>query len=142
MLHPTSSQTHSNILTDGEYYVFAKQEEETIRLGYTFTTWCGLVCGTHMRFLAVEIGKPLALIKAEVVQQEQGTLKTLKIDKRNLSLVDDIYERSEKVIINMRRELKYPQLDETTDCTPMIIVVNQGILAAVYGKDDFLQSFS
>lgn len=138
MLTPASSQYDSDILTDGEYYVFTKQEEETIRLGYAYTTWCGLVCGNYLRFLLVELGKPIALIKTEGGQQEPGRLKTLRIDRRNISLVDQVYNRAQNLLTKMRAELKYSQLDETTDCIPMIIVVNQGILSALYRKDDFL----
>lgn len=142
MLTQSNSQLNSNILADGEYYVFTKQEEDEIRLGYTYTSWCGSPCGTYMSFSSVEIGKPLSLSKTDGSQHDQGNLKTLKIDKRNLNLVDDVYTRAKNWLTKMRSELQYRQLDETADCTPMIIVINQGVLSALYGKDEYLKSFS
>ena len=142
MLTQSNSQLNSNILADGEYYVFTKKEEEIIRLGYTYTSWCGSPSGTYMGFSSVEIGKPLFLSKTDGSQHDQGQLKILKIDSRNIDLVDDIYIRAKNWLTKMRGELKYPQLDETADCIPMIIVVNQGILSAIYGKNDFLKSLS
>lgn len=142
MLTQSNSQLNSNLLADGEYYVFTKQDKETIRLGYTYTTWCGSPSGTYMSFSSVEIGKPLPLSKTDGSQHDQGQLKTLKIDRRNIDLVDDIYTRAKNWLKKIPGELKYPQLDETADCTPMIIVVKKGILSAVYGKDEFLKALS
>lgn len=142
MLTQSNSQLNSNTLADGEYYVFTKQEGEQIRLGYTYTTWCGSPSGTYMSFSSVEIGKPLPLSKTDGSQHDQGQLKILRIDSRNLDLVDDIYTRAKNWLTKMPSELKYPQLNEAADCTPMIIVVKQGILSAVYGKDEFLKAIS
>jgi hypothetical protein len=142
MFTQSNSQLNSNILADGEYYVFTKQEEGKIRLGYTYTTWCGSPSGTYMSFSSVQLGKPLPLSKTDGSQHDQGKLKTLKIDSRNLDLVDDIYTRAKNWLTKMPGELKYPQLDETADCQPMIIVVKQGVLSALYEKDDFLRLLS
>jgi len=142
MLTQFNSRINSNILVDGEYYVFTKQEEKIIRLGYLYTTWCGSPCGIYMSFSSVDLGKTLSLSQTNGSQHDQGKLKTLEIDRRNLDLVDDIYTRAKNWLVKMRGELKYPQLDETADCTPMIIVVNQGVLSAVYGKDEFLTALS
>lgn len=142
MLTQSNSQLNSNTLADGEYYVFAKQEEGKIRLGYTYTTWCGSPSGTYMSFSSVEIGKPLPLSKTDGSPQDQGKLKTFTIDSRNLDLVDDIYIRAKNWLTKIPGELKYPQLNETADCTPMIIIVKQGVLSALYGKNDFLKFIS
>lgn len=135
-------RVNADIVRDGEYYVFSKQEGGQIRLGYIYTTWCGSPCGTYMSFSAVAIGKPLTLVKIGNSQSDQGQIKTLKIDSQNLDLVDDIYNRSTSWLKKMRRELKYPHLDESADCTPAIIVVKNGILSAFYQKDDYLKMFS
>lgn len=142
MLTQSNSQLNSNTLADGEYYVFAKQEEGKIRLGYTYTTWCGSPSGTYMSFSSVEIGKPLPLSKTDGSPQDQGKLKTFTIDSRNLDLVDDIYIRAKNWLTKIPGQLKYPQLNETADCTPMIIIVKQGVLSALYGKNDFLKFIS
>lgn len=142
MLTQSNSQINCKTLADGEYYVFTKQEGEKIRLGYTYTTWCGSPSGTYMSFSSVEIGKPLPLSKTDGSQHDQGQLKSLTIDRRNLDLIDDIYNRAIKWLTKMPGELKYPQLDETADCKPMIIIVKQGVLSAIYEKDNFLQLLS
>lgn len=142
MLTQSNSQLNSNTLADGEYYVFTKQEEGKIRLGYTYTTWCGSPSGTYMSFSSVEIGKPLPLSKTDGSPQDQGKLKTFTIDSRNLDLVDDIYIRAKNWLTKIPGQLKYPQLNETADCTPMIIIVKQGVLSALYGKNDFLKFIS
>lgn len=139
---PSNSQHKSKILKDGEYYVFAKAEAEKISLGYIYTTWAGSPCGTVMRFSVVEIGKPLSLSQTEGSQQDQGQLKLLSIDHRNPDLVDEVYTSANNFLTKMRDELKYPQLDETTDCLPMIMVVEEGKLVALYSKEGFLNSFS
>jgi hypothetical protein len=90
----------------------------------------------------VEIGKPLPLSKTDGSQHDQGQLKSLTIDSRNLDLIDDIYTRAKNWLTKMPGELKYPQLNETADCKPMIIIVNQGVLSAIYGKDKFLKIVS
>ncbi|WP_155897944.1 hypothetical protein [Allocoleopsis franciscana] len=64
----------------------------------------------------------------------------MKIDRRNLDLVDDIYKRAINWLTKMPDELKYPQLNETADCKPMIIIVKQGVLSALYEKDNFLKA--
>lgn len=142
MLTQSNSQLTCNTLADGEYYVFTKQEGEKIRLGYTYTTWCGSPSGTYMSFSSVQLGKALSLSKTDGSQHDQGQLKSLKIDRRNLNLVDDIYTRAMNWLTKMQRELKYPQLNETADCKPMIIIVNQGVLSALYEKDNFLKAVS
>ena len=142
MLTQSTFQINCKTLSDGEYYVFTKQEGEKIRLGYTYTTWCGSPSGTYMSFSSVEIGKPLPLSKTDGSQHDQGKLKSLTIDRRNLDLIDDIYNRAINWLTKMQRELQYAQLDETADCKPMIIIVNQGILSAIYGKAEFLKAVS
>lgn len=141
MITQSIFRVNSEIVRDGEYYVCSKQKGDKIRLGYIYKTWCGSPCGTYMSFSAVEIGKPLSLIKIGNSQYDQGQLKTFSFDSRNLALVDDVYNRSISWIKNLQRELKYPQLDESVGCTPAVIVVNQGILSAFYGREDFLKAY-
>ena len=135
-------RVNSEILADGEYYVFSKPEKGRIRLGYIYNSWCGSPYGTYMSFSEIERGKPLSLVKIGTSKCDRGQLKTLKIDSRNIELVDDIYNRSMSWLKKMQRELKYPQLDESAGCTPMVIVVNKGLLSACYEKDDYLQMLS
>jgi len=142
MVTKSNVRVNSEIVRDGEYYVFSKQKGGNIRLGYIYTTWCGSPCGIYMSFSAVELGQPLTLVNIGNSPSDKGQIKTLKIDSRNLDLVDDIYNRSMSWLEKMRRELKYAHLDESADCTPAIVVVDKGILSAFYWKDDYLKMFS
>jgi hypothetical protein len=131
------SLLNSNILKDGEYYVFSKQEGEKIRLGYIYTTWCGSRYGMYMSFSSVELGKPLPLVRIGHSQYDKGQLKTLSFDSRNPNLIDDVYNRAMNWLNQMQRELKYPQLDESVGCTPVVIQVNKGVLSTFCGKEDY-----
>jgi hypothetical protein len=128
---------NSEILGDGEYYAFSQQQGEKIRLGYIYTTWCGYPYGMHIKFSFVELGKPLPVVSVGDSQDDKGQLKTFSFDSRNLNLIDDVYNRAMSWLNKMRRELKYPQLDESVGCTPAVIVVNKGALCAFYGKENF-----
>ena len=137
----SNSRLHSEILGDGEYYAFSKQEGEKIRLGYIYTTWCGFRYGMYMNFFSVELGKPLPLIRTGHSQYDQGQLKTFSFDSRNFNLIDDVHNRAMTWLNKMQAELKYPQLDESAGAIPAVIVVNRGALSAFYEKDDFSKAF-
>jgi len=134
----SNSQLNSEILADGEYYVFGKQEGEKIYVGYTYTTWCGSPCGMHMSFSSAELGKPLPLIRTAYSQHDKGQLKTFSFDSRNPRLIDDVYNRALSWLNQMQRGLKHPQLDESASCTPAVIQVNRGVLSSFCGKEDYL----
>lgn len=118
-----------DILEDGEYYVFSKEEGEVIRIGYLYTSWCRSPCITHLRFCPVNIGKPLPLVISGNSQPDEGQIKAFKFDSRNIRLIDNIYNRALSWLNQMQRELlEYPQLDETTGCKIAVIIVKKGIL--------------
>lgn len=138
MITDSNSRLNSEILADGEYYAFGKQEGEKIRLGYIYTTWCGSLYGTYMSFSSVELGKPLPLVRIGHSQYDKGQLKTFSFDSKNLRLIDDVYNRAMNCLNQMQCELKYPQLDESVGCIPVIIQVNHGALSILCGKEDYL----
>jgi hypothetical protein len=137
----SNSRLNSEILRDGEYYAFSKQEGEKIRLGYIYTTWCGSRYGMYMNFFSVELGKPLSLARTGHSQYDKGQLKTFSFDSRNPNLIDDVYNRALAWLNKMQAELKYPQIDESAGAIPAVIVVNKGALSALYEKDDFSKAF-
>jgi hypothetical protein len=134
----SNSRLNSEILRDGEYYVFGKQEGEKILLGYIYTTWCGSRYGLYMSFSSVELGKPLSLVKIGHSESDKGQLKTFSFDSRNFRLIDDVYNRAISYLNQMRCELKYPQLDESANCIPVVIQVTNGVLSTLCGKEDYL----
>ncbi len=67
---------------------------------------------------------------------DSAVLKTFKIDLGNFLLMDDAYKRAVSWIYKIERELKYPHLSESVSCTVAVIQVNQGVLSALYEKDD------
>ena len=138
MITDSNSRLNSEILADGEYYVFGKQEGEKIRLGYIYTTWCGSLYGMYMSFSAVELGKPLPLVTINHSQYDNGQLKTFSFDSRNLKLIDDVYNRAMAWLNQMQCELKYPQLDESAGCRPVIIQINRGVLSTLCEKENYL----
>lgn len=134
-----NSWLNSDILGDGEYYVFSQQEEK-IRLGYIYTTWCNSPYGTYMKFSSVELGQPLPLVITSDSQYDKGQIKIFKFDSRNLQLIDDVYIRAMSWLNKMHRELKYSYLDETKGCIAAVIQVNQGVLSAFYSrKEDYFK---
>jgi hypothetical protein len=138
MITDSNSRLNSEILADGEYYVFGKQEGEKIRLGYIYTTWCGSRYGMYMSFSSVELGKPLPLVTIGHSQHDKGQLKTFSFDSRNHRLIDDVYNRAMNCLNQMQRELKYPQLDESVGCIPVVIQVNNRVVSTLCGKEDYL----
>lgn len=144
-----NSRLHSDILEDGDYYVFSKQGEGKICLGYLYHTWCGSPYGMsyspvepygmYMHCSPVELGKPLPLVQVGDSHHDRGQLKTFKFDSRNILLVDDVCNRAMIWLNYMQRNLKYPHIDESTSCKPMVIQVTQGVLFAHYEKDEFLK---
>lgn len=138
MITESNSRLNCETLADGEYYAFCKQEGEKIHLGYIYTTWCGSRYGMYMSFSSVELGKPLSLVRVGHSQYDKGQLKTFSFDSRNPNLIDDVYNRAMSWLNQMRRELKYPQIDESQGCIPVVIQVNNGVLSTFCGKDDYL----
>jgi hypothetical protein len=141
MITDSKSRLNSEILADGEYYVFGKQEGEKIRLGYIYTTWCGFRCEMYMNFFSVELGKPLSLVRIGHSQSDKAQLKTFSFDSRNPNLIDNAYNRAMAWLNKMQAGLKYPQLDESAGPVPAVIVVNKGALSAFCEKDDFSKAF-
>ncbi len=141
---PTQSNPGFNceILEDGEYYVFSQQKEQEIRLGYVYTTWCGSPYGMHIKLSPVGLGKPLPLFRTGDSEYDIGQLKIFNVDSRNILLIDDVYKHAMSWLKKTRRKCQYPQIDESLRCTAAIIQVNQGILSAFYGKDDYLKNES
>jgi hypothetical protein len=93
--------------------------------------------GIYMHCSPVELGKPLPLVQLGDSHHDRGQLKTFKFDSRNLLLVDDVYKRAMIWLDGMQCNLKYPHIDESKSCKPMIIKVTKGILSAYYSKEDF-----
>lgn len=137
MITESISRLNSEILGDGEYYALCKQEGEKISFGYVYTTWCGSPCGMYMSFSSVELGKPLPLVRIGHSQYDKGQLKIFRFDSRNLNLIDDVYNRAISFLNQMQRDLKYPQLDESTGCVPGVIQVNRGVLSTLCGKEEY-----
>lgn len=133
--------SNSNILEDGEYYVFSKQEGEETCIGYIYTTRYGYPCEMHMRFYSIEIGKPLPLVITGNIHNDKGQIKTFNFDSRSLTVIDDVYNCALNWLHQMQSELKYPQIDESTSCTIAVIQVDKGVLSAFYDKDEFLNAF-
>lgn len=132
----SNSHFTDKFLGDGVYYVFRQIQGEEIRLGYQYTTWCGSPCGIHIKLSSVELGKPLPLVRSGDSRYDKGQLKTFKIEPGNFLLMDDVYKRAVSWIYKIERELKYPHLSESVSCTVAVIQVNQGVLSALYEKDD------
>ena len=129
------------ILENGEYYVFSKQEREKIQLGYLYTTRCSSPSEPYMIFCSVEVGQPLPLVRSGKSQYDRGQIKSFNFDSRNLLLIDEVSNCAMNWLNKMQRELKEPQFDESAGCTIAVIQVNQGILSAFYEKEEFLNAF-
>lgn len=132
LLHNLRPGFSSEIIKDGEYYVFAQREEGQVRIGYVYTTWCGSQCGMRLDFSLVEIGKPLPLSRTGDSKLDLGQLKMFAFDRRNAALINDVYNRAMSWLHKMRREHKYPQLDVSEGCTIAAIKVHEGILVSLY----------
>ncbi|HEY9726994.1 MAG TPA: hypothetical protein V6D50_11155 [Chroococcales cyanobacterium] len=134
----SNSRLNSEILRDGEYYAFSKEEGEKICLGYIYTTWCGSHYGMYINFFSVGLGKPLSLVRSGHSQSDKGQLKTFSFDSRNPKLLDDVYNRAIAWLNKMQAGLKYPQLDESAGCRPVVIQINRGVLSTLCEKKDYL----
>lgn len=127
------SQT-SEYLRDGDYYVFAKKEEDSLKIGYIYTTWCGSPFGMHIGFSPVEMKKPLPLMRTGDSQCDCGHLKTFLFNQSSSQLAEDIYNRALLWLKKMRQEQINPKLDITQDCTVAILQISQGVVTSLREK--------
>lgn len=133
----SNRQPQAPLVGDGEYYAFVKQQGNQLSVGYVYTTWCGSPCGFYMRLCPVGKGKTLPFTRVWDSQKDRGQLKLLPFDSQNSLLIDDVYNRACHWLKEMQRTIQYPQLDESKQSLPMVVVVKQGVLSAVYQKDDY-----
>lgn len=140
MFTHSNARLNSDILGDGEYYVFSRPEEKSC-LGYIYTTWCNSPCGVYMKFFSVELGKPLPLVATSESKSDKGQLESFSFDSRNPDLISDVYSRAMDWLNRLRSELKYPELDESQGCRAVVIRVNQGVISALYSKEEYLEKY-
>lgn len=134
LLDKSKAEFSSEVLKDGEYYVFTQQERSLISIGYLYSTWYGSPCGMRIGFYPVEIGKPLSLRKISDNGIDKGYLKKFAFDRANPLLADHACGHAIHWLRNMRREKLNPQLDVTQGCRVGTLRVSDGILTAINQK--------